>query len=98
MANKEAEKKRAYIKQRIMKEQGKAKTIGFFFFLALLAVTALACLPLIEIEGATLGVVAFWQPFVALATSQDILGSLVSDIYPLSIALDFADQRTSFAG
>lgn len=87
MADKQAEKKHAYIKQRIMKEQGKAKTIGFFYFLALLAVTALACLPLIEIQGAMLGVVAFWQPFVTLATSQDILGALVSDIYPLSIAL-----------
>ncbi len=90
MANNEnvtAEKRRLYIKQRIAKAQGNAKTIGFFYFIALLAVTALACLPLITVEGATLGVLEFWKPVVAIATAEDILGAILSNIYALSIVL-----------
>ena len=67
--NQEAEAKTyKAMKHRIFKAQGKAKAIGFFYLLATLAITALACFPLLAIEGAQLGVMEFWKPFLELSS------------------------------
>ena len=60
----------AYMKQRIAKMQGKAKAFGLLYLLATIAITVLACLPLLVIEdGAitlTLGAASFWTVFTEL--------------------------------
>ena len=67
--NQEAEAKTyKAMKHRIFKAQGKAKAIGFFYLIATLAITALACFPLLAIEGAQLGVMEFWKPFLELSS------------------------------
>ena len=62
-------------KARITRAQGKAKAIGLLYLVALLAVTALACLPLVTVEGLTLGVMEFWKPFTQL--SEGLNGKLL---------------------
>ena len=60
----------AYMKQRIAKMQRKAKAFGLLYLLATIALTALACLPLItfsdETIGVKLGVMEFWTVFTQL--------------------------------
>lgn len=60
----------AYMKQRIAKMQGKAKALGLLYLLATIALTALACLPLLvlndETIGVNLGVMEFWTVFTSL--------------------------------
>ncbi len=60
----------AYMKQRIAKTQGKAKAFGLLYLLATIAITALACLPLLTIEDGTvtlvLGAASFWTVFTEL--------------------------------
>ena len=58
-----------YIRKRIAKMQRRAKIFGFLYLLATIAITALACLPLItfkEAIGVELGVMEFWKVFTQL--------------------------------
>ncbi len=56
-------------KARIMRAQGKAKAIGLLYLLAMLIVTAIACLPLMALneKDVTFGVMNFWKPFTRLS-------------------------------
>ena len=60
-------KKYAKMKRRIAKAQSRAKFVGFLYLLATLALTALACLPLLTFSDAAvsteLGVMNFWKVF-----------------------------------
>ena len=64
-------KKYAKMKRRIAKAQGRAKFVGFLYLLATLALTALACLPLLTFNDAAvsteLGVMNFWKVFTNLS-------------------------------
>ena len=53
-------KHRVYMKKRIAKTRSRAQNAGFFYLLGTLAVTALACLPLLASEVAVLGAMNFW--------------------------------------
>lgn len=63
---KSAPMKYSQIKHRIKRSQAQAKTLGVFFLLGTLVVTALACLSLAMVNGVALGVATFWKPFVTL--------------------------------
>ena len=81
----------AYMKQRIAKMQRKAKAFGLLYLIATIALTALACLPLITFNdqtiGVKLGVMEFWTVFTQLGEGiQGIELSLaVAVIYGLML-------------
>lgn len=88
-----ASKKYVYMKKRITKAQSKAKNVGFLYLLGILAVTALACLPLMVISDELivhqLGVMSFWKVFVELANGAEpvILALIVAAIYALMLVV-----------
>ena len=81
----------AYMKQRIAKMQRKAKAFGLLYLLATIALTALACLPLItfsdETIGVKLGVMEFWTVFTQLGEGIQgkELSLIVAVIYGLML-------------
>lgn len=77
-------KQYAYLKRRIAKAQGKAKFVGVLYLLGTLAISALCCLSLITVNGATLGATAFWKPFTNLKFSAS---AMKADMFPLLIAV-----------
>ena len=79
-----AEKKRkryAYVKRRIAKAHACAKAVGVLYLLGIIAVSALALMPLLVLQGVdfSLGVATFWTPFLSVA---DIWNNLL----PVTIA------------
>ena len=75
----------AYVKKRIAKVQGKAKSTGFFYLLAILAVTAVALVfPLLTLKGTDitveLGVMKFWKIF------KDAKGAWKANAVQLAVA------------
>ena len=80
-------KQYAYLKRRIAKAQGKAKFVGVLYLLGTLAISALCCLSLITVNGATLGATAFWKPFANLKFS---VSEIKANIFPLLIAVFYA--------
>lgn len=81
----------AYMKKRIAKMQSKAKALGLLYLLATVALTALACLPLVvlsdETIGVNLGVMEFWMVFTSLGEGLQgkELTLLVAVIYGLML-------------
>ena len=77
-------KQYAYLKRRIAKAQRKAKFVGVLYLLGTLAISALCCLSLITVNGATLGATAFWKPFAKLKFNAS---EIKANIFPLLIAV-----------
>lgn len=86
---KSAPMKYSQIKHRIKRSQAQAKALGFFFLLGTLAVAVLACLPLATVNGATLGVVAFWKPFATLF-SGNVLANFKANTEAVLVAVLYA--------
>ena len=99
--NKPAQKY-VYIKQRIIKAQQKAKSVGVWYLLAMLAITVLACLPLMTItdEAVThqLGVMTFWKVFTELGAgfAGKELALTVACIYALMLVILLVNVLRSF--
>lgn len=77
-----------YMKQRIAKSQNRAKTVGFLYLLATLAITAVACLPILSFStlSTKLGVMEFWKIFKGFsmdALKADVPSFLVAGLYGL---------------
>lgn len=79
-------KQYAYLKRRISKAQGKAKFVGVLYLIGTLAIAALCCLQLITVDGATLGAMAFWKPFLQLKAEGGIVASIKANFTALAIA------------
>lgn len=98
-----ASQKYVYMKKRITKAQGNAKTVGFLYLLATLAVTALACLPLITISDELithqLGVMSFWKVFVELANGAQpmVLALIVAVVYALMLVVLLVNVLRAFS-
>ncbi len=82
--------KYAYVKKRIAKAQGKAKSTGFFYLIAMLAVSALALVfPLLTLKGTDitveLGVMKFWKIFTQVkgAWKANAVQLAVAGVYGL---------------
>lgn len=89
--NTQTEKKKyAELKRRIARSQSRAKFLGIVYLLATLALTALACLQLVSVDGATLGVLEFWKPFLKFTQGGGIVATLKSNIFELVIATLYA--------
>jgi hypothetical protein len=80
-------KQYAYLKRRISKAQGKAKFVGVLYLIGTLAIAALCCLQLLTVDGATLGAMAFWKPFLQLKAEGGILASIKANFTVLAIAV-----------
>ena len=88
MANNKKSSAYVYMKQRIAKSQSRAKTVGFLYLLATLAITALACLPLITFSSLSveLGVLDFWKTFKGFSVAafqSNVPTFLVAGLYAL---------------
>ena len=79
-------KQYAYLKRRISKAQGKAKFVGVLYLIGTLVIAALCCLPLVTVEGATLGAAEFWKPFSQLKVEDGIIATIKSNFTGLAIA------------
>ncbi len=82
-------KKYSQIKHRIKRSQTQAKVLGFLYLLGIVGVTVLACFPLIQVSGVTLGVMGFWKPFL-LFKGGKFLAVLKTNVVALSVALLYA--------
>lgn len=91
MKNNGVSQRYAYMKKRIAKMQRKSKSLGLLYLLATLALTALACLPLVvftdEAIGVKLGVMEFWTVFTQLG--EGIQGKELSLIVAVIYGLMF---------
>ena len=79
----------AYMKQRIRKAQRRAKTFGFLYLLATIAISAIACLPLIAVADKTMGVklgaMEFWKVFLKLGEEIPLKAFVIAGIYGLML-------------
>lgn len=70
--NSASAKRYAAVKQRIRKGQRRAKRIGFLYLIATLAIAALACLSLVQVNDGNsvhdMGVMSFYQVFMQLSS------------------------------
>ena len=89
--NTQTEKKKyAELKRRIASSQGQAKFLGIVYLLATVALTALACLQLVSVDGATLGVLEFWKPFLKFTEGGGIVATIKANIFELTVAALYA--------
>ena len=81
----------AYMKQRIGKAQRRAKAFGFLYLLATIAISAIACLPLImfadETIGVELGAMQFWKVFLKLGEALPLKALVIAGIYGLMLLI-----------
>lgn len=101
MANNKKSSAYVYMKQRIAKSQSRAKTVGFLYLLATLAITALACLPLITFSSLSveLGVLDFWKTFKGFSVAafqSNVPTFLVAGLYALLLVGLLANVLRAF--
>ncbi|MBQ7924022.1 MAG: hypothetical protein IJ329_01805 [Clostridia bacterium] len=87
MAQQKAPKKYLHIKHCIKKMQNRAKWVGVLYVIAMVALTALACLQPITFEGGAIGVLAFWKPFTLLTDGGDFLTVLKENALEIGVAV-----------
>lgn len=81
----------ALLRHKIVKAQAKAKLVGILYLLASIAIAALACLPMLTLDGTAEGnlwVLTFWKPFLQIKsistfTPQQWISLVVSVFYAL---------------
>ena len=79
-----------YLKKRIASTHARAKFVGIVYFFAILAIAAVACLPLFESALAPLGVMEFWRVFKmdnfkSLDTIEEIIVMCNACLYGLML-------------
>ena len=83
--------KYAYMKRRIRKAQRRAKILGLLYLLATIAITAIACLPLISFTDDTisvkLGVMEFWKGIGGVGSAKQIKNLVIAVIYGLMLLI-----------
>ena len=74
------------IKKNINKTQNKIRFVGTLYLLGALALAALACLPMIELNGKALWAVNFWKPVADIFKKKfDILGIVTAVLYAILV-------------
>ncbi len=83
--------KYAYMKRRIRKAQRRAKILGLLYLLATIAITAIACLPLISFTDDTisvkLGVMEFWKGIEGVGSAKQNKNLVIAVIYGLMLLI-----------
>ncbi|MBE5745605.1 MAG: hypothetical protein E7355_05695 [Clostridiales bacterium] len=83
---KKAPKKYLHIKHCIKKMQERAKWVGVLYLIGIIALISSVYFQPIAIRGFALNIFHFWEPFSAFGSDGDLLGVLVDNAIPLTIA------------
>ncbi len=68
--------------KRVRKVQAKARFVGLLYLLGALGLAALACMPILNLDGNPLGITSFYKPYLNLfSESKDVFSVIIATLY-----------------